>query len=345
MLLNKHKVHLFFAGIAFSLSGLLHAQDSVADNMLLYQRSVGGWPKHIGEEKIDYTKKLSIAQKAGLADDLYRNDATIDNNATSKEIRYLVKSFQQTGNKSYLDAAEKGIRYLLTMQNSAGGWPQFYPDSSLYRSEITFNDNAMINAMNILWDVAHRTSGFDVVNPSLIEPSQKAIERGIDCILKTQIRVKGKLTAWCTQYDKNTLQPAKARAFELPSISGQESVGIVKFLMKVENPSPEIKNAINSAVQWLQASKIEGYKYVDIQDPTQPDGRDRVIVPEKGSVIWARFYDIETNKPFFSGRDSKIKWSVAEIEHERRTGYAWYGIWPKELLEKDYPEWLKKNGK
>lgn len=324
-------------------SNLLFAQDRVADNMLLYQRSVGGWPKHIGEQKIDYTKPVSVAEKAGLLDDKYRNDATIDNNATSKEIRYLVKAYNQTNNKSYLEAAEKGIRYLLKMQYANGGFPQFYPDSSLYRSEITFNDNAMINALNILWDVAHRTNGFNVVNASLVSPAEKAVSKGIDCILKTQIKVHGKLEGWCTQYDHKTLQPAKARSFELVSISGDETVGIVEFLMKVPHPSAAIKTAINSAVQWLAASSIKGYKYVDIKDASQPNGRDRVIEPDSNSTIWARFYDIETNKPLFSGRDGVKKWSVAQIENERRTGYGWYGTWPKDLLEKEYPEWLKKN--
>src|SRR5438874_990843 len=121
-----------------------------------------------------------------------------------------------------------------------------------------------------------------------------------------------------------------------------ESVGITYFLMKIDDPSPEIRNAINSAVQWFRASRIDGYKYVDVPDASQPNGRDRIVLPEKNSTIWARFYDISTNKPFFSGRNGVKKWSVAEIEQERRTGYAWYGTWPKELLKKDYGEWLKK---
>ncbi len=336
---------LFFliALFSFLFSGNVKAQDVVADNMLLYQRNIGGWPKHIGNEKIDYTKQLSPAEKANLADDGSMNDATIDNNATTKEIRYLVKAYKKSGEKKYLSAAENGIRYLIKMQDNAGGWPQFYPDSSLYRSEITFNDNAMINAMKVLWDVAYGENNFDMVTPSLKEPAKAAIQKGIDCILETQIKVDGKLTAWCAQYDHKTLQPAKARAFELVSLSGDESVDIVEFLMKVKSPSAEIKSAVNSAVQWFEKSKIKGYKYVDIKDPTQPNGRDRVIVPEANSVIWARFYDIPTNKPFFSGRDSQKKWSVAEIENERRTGYVWYGTWPQKLLEKDYPEWLKRN--
>jgi PelA/Pel-15E family pectate lyase len=343
MMLVKLKSSLFFMAIVFLLPDKLFAQDPIADNMLLYQRSVGGWPKHIGEVRIDYSKTLSPAEKAGVIDDAGRNDATIDNNATSKEIRYLVKAYKQTKNEQYLKAAEKGIRYLLTMQDDKGGWPQFYPDTSLYRSEITYNDNAMINAMNVLWDVVHGKNDLDVVDPSLIKPSQKAIKAGIECILKTQINVQGKLTAWCAQYDHRTLQPAKARSYELVSISGEESVGVVEFLMQIENPTAEIKKAINSAVEWFKSARIDGYKYIDIQDATQPNGRDRVLVADKNSTVWARFYDIETNKPFFSGRDGIKKWSVTEIENERRTGYAWYGTWPKELLEKEYPEWQKKN--
>lgn len=325
------------------LATSVFAQDAVADNMLLYQRAIGGWPKHIGEEKIDYTKPISVAAKAGLIDDKFRNDATIDNNATSKEIRYLVKAYKTSGNKEYLKAAENGIRYLLLMQKGNGGFPQFYPDSSLYRGQITYNDNAMINALNVLWDVAYGQAGFDAVDARLKEPAKKAVDKGIECILNTQVKVNGRLTVWCAQHDKTTLVPVKARSFELVSLSGQESVGIVEFLMKVPDPSPRIKEAINAAVQWLDAVKIKGYKYVDIEDKTQPKGKDRVVVKDDASTIWARFYDVDTNKPFFSGRDGVKKWNVSEIEVERRTGYAWYGTWPQRLLEKEYPEWKKKN--
>ncbi|HET7899068.1 MAG TPA: pectate lyase, partial [Flavisolibacter sp.] len=322
-----------FAIVGLALTFAVCAQDPVADNMLLYQRSVGGWPKHIGEAKIDYTIKLSDGEKAGLVDDKFRNDATIDNNATSKEIRYLVKAFKTTGNKAYLQAAEAGIRYLLKMQYANGGFPQFYPDTSLYRSEITYNDNAMINALNVLWDVAHRTNGFDAVDASLVKQSEKAVENGIQCILNTQVKVDGKLTVWCAQYDRKTLQPAKARAFELVSLSGAESAAIVAFLMKVEHPSSAILHAISSAMDWFAKSRIDSFRYADVKDASLPKGYDRVLLADPASTVWARFYDIDTNKPFFCGRDGVKKWNVSDIEYERRTGYAWYGTWPKDLLE------------
>ncbi len=322
----------------------VYAQDLVADNMLMFQRSEGGWPKHYEEKAIDYNRVYSEAEKASIKDEHNRNDATIDNKATTKEIRYLLKEYKKDGNKVYLKAAEHGIKYLLDAQYRNGGWPQFYPDLSSYRHEITYNDDAMINALNVLYDVTKRTDDFSVVDSTLIPKAEKAIQKGIQCILKTQIKVKKKLTAWCAQYNENTLLPAMARKFELESISGSESVGIVKFLMKVENPSVEIKKAITGAIEWFEKSKIVGYKFVDIEAPSMPKGKDRVLVADATSVIWARFYDIDTNEPFFCGRDSIKRWKVSDIEHERRIGYAWYGTWPKDLLEKDYPNWLKKNG-
>ncbi|HEY4286770.1 MAG TPA: pectate lyase [Puia sp.] len=346
--LKRHYVQIkYIFGLAcLVVSFTIYAQntasvhDEVADNMLVYQRSVGGWPKHIGNTPIDYHKKLSSAEKAAFIDDAGMNDATIDNEATSKEIRYLVQTaWRKTKNAEYLKAAERGIRYLLTMQYPNGGFPQFYPDKSLYRSEITYNDNAMVNALNVLDDVAKGVGGFEVVDPALKKPAADAVVRGTDCILKTQIKVNGRLTAWCAQYTAVTLEPAKARSYELPSLSGGETVGIVEFLMHRSSRSAEISAAITSAVEWLRKVRIEGYEFVFVKDSTQPDGRDRVLKASPGAVIWARFYDIQTNEPFFCGRDGVRKRTVAEIEHERRVGYGWYGGWARVLLEKDYPEW------
>ena len=331
---------LFFLASCFANG---YSQDLVADNMLMFQRNYGGWPKHLGNIAIDYKKQYSIAEKAAITDDSGTNDATIDNDATTKEIKYLVKAYKQFNNKKYVDAAERGIRYLLKAQYANGGWPQFYPDTSLYRTEITYNDNAMTNVLNVLYDVANQLNDMNLLDASLREPSRKAVEKGIACILKTQIHVNGTLTVWCAQYDCKTLQPAKARSYELPSFSGEESVDIVLFLMRLPNPSTEIKQSIRSAVEWFEKSKITGWDWKVVKDSTAVKGFDRVVVKDEHGEMWARFYDLETGEPFFCGRDGIKKKTVAEIEYERRTGYAWYGKWPKDLIEKKYPEWLTKN--
>ena len=59
--------------------------------------------------------------------------------------------------------------------------------------------------------------------------------------------------------------------------------------------------------------------------------------------IWARFYEIGTNRPIFSDRDSVIKYSLGEVGLERRTGYQWLKYWPKNLIEKEYPAWKAKH--
>jgi PelA/Pel-15E family pectate lyase len=68
-----------------------------------------------------------------------------------------------------------------------------------------------------------------------------------------------------------------------------------------------------------------------------------VIVEDASAPpIWARFYDIETNKPIFCSRDGIPKATLAEISHERRNGYSWLGYYATDLLAIDYPAWQKK---
>lgn len=97
--------------------------------------------------------------------------------------------------------------------------------------------------------------------------------------------------------------------------------------------------AVESAVAWFRTAEIRGIRWV--QTPGPPV--DRVVVPDPNApLLWARFYQIETNRPIFSGRDSVMKFSVAEIESERRNGYRWYTDAPAKLLDKDYPAWKSR---
>ncbi|MCC3154821.1 pectate lyase [Hymenobacter sp. BT770] len=318
------------------------AVDTIAEKMLVFQRSVGGWPKAVGEVKVNYDHKLTAAQRAATLADKNRTDATIDNNATTREITYLVEAFRRTNNPAYRQAAENGIRFLLKMQYPNGGFPQYYPDFSNYRHQITYNDDAMVRALTVLRNVAQQKDQFAIVDPGLVAQAKEAVDRGVSCILKTQYVQNGKLTAWCAQHDEKTLLPAKARAFELASLSGDETVGIVRFLMGVDKPSEAVKTAIESAVAWLNAVKMEGFAMKEIDAPKEPRGKDRVIVPEAGSTLWARFYELNTNRPIYVGRDSQVHYHLTEIENERRAGYLYAGTWPAKLLEKEYPAWQKR---
>ncbi|MFN5058109.1 MAG: pectate lyase, partial [Verrucomicrobiota bacterium] len=166
-------------------------------------------------------------------------------------------------------------------------------------------------------------------------------DRGIACILKCQIVVEGQPTVWCAQHDEKTFAPAKARSYELPSFSGSESVGIVRLLMSLENPSAEIRASIEGAVTWFEAHRLKGQRLKTTK--TLLGGSDLEMVPDPAAPdLWARFYDLKTGAPYVCDRDGVPKPKLADIGHERRNGYSWFGEYPRDLLAKDYPAWKKK---
>jgi len=170
-----------------------------------------------------------------------------------------------------------------------------------------------------------------------------ALIKGEEVILNTQIRIDGKPTLWCAQHHSKDLSPAKARSYELPSLSGSESVGIVKYLMGIENPTEEVKTAVNSAVEWFQNHKIKGKDVVYIDAPELKGDKDRVVVKdENADPLWARFNEIGTGRPMFVGRDGVVEDSLEKIQHERRMGYSYLGNYAGALLNEDYPKWLKR---
>lgn len=328
--------------LGFVLSSVLYFgqfKDTLAEKILVYQLPIGAWGKHlVGGTTVNYEIPIdkNLLKKIKSTGD---DHATIDNNATTKEINILVKAYKNTKNPGYLSAAEKGIKYLLTMQYENGGFPQYYPNKAIYRKQITYNDNAMINALTVLYNISEGKNDFDAVNSELKVKSKTAFKNGIDCILKNQVLQNGIPTIWADQYDEITLQPAKARAFEPVSLATGESVGIVRFLM-MQPITPEIEKSIRSAVKWFKANKIEGYSYKVTKENKKTI---RVLAEEKGSVIWARFYDLSINKPIFGDRDGSVKSNYNEISEERRNGYSWYIDFAGKLLDKDYPKWLTSN--
>jgi PelA/Pel-15E family pectate lyase len=309
----------------------------IADNVLLYQRNTGGWAKGI-----DMARVLSDGDKVRLRGGKNRQDSILDNGATHTQIRYLAKVYDATRLERFKRGVLKGVDYLFEAQYDNGGWPQSYPNPGGYSRYITFNDHAMIGAMSVLRDIAEQKSGYRFVDEGRRRKAEKAVWKGIECILKCQIVVGGRRTAWCQQHDEKTFEPRPARIYEKVSICGGESVGIVKFLMSIDKPNAEIIRAVQGAVAWFDRAKITGIRQVNKPDDSER-GYDKVVIKDATArPIWARFYQIGTNRPLFCGRDGKIKYSLAEIEHERRTGYSWYGYGPAELLAKDYPAWQKK---
>lgn len=306
---------------------------TVAENIITWQTDAGGWPLMNTSRESWTGDKTAIGPWGRHGTFIY---------STTNEIRFLARVYKETGKDKYREALLKGMDYIFNAQTLSGGWPKSYPvRDEDYHQHITFNDGAMINVMSLLKEIIE-DEVYSFFPSDLMKKVEKRYEMGIDCILKCQIVVNGKLTAWCQQHDEVTYEPKPGRTFEPAAISGSESVEVARFLMEIETPSPKLKKAIESAVSWIIESKIEGIRVVTVPDSTFEKRKiDRIVVKEPGPVLWARYYEIETNNPIFFGRDGVKKYTMAEIEQERRTGYAWYGTWAAGLNE-EYKEWAEK---
>ena len=291
--------------------------------MLSFQSPRGSWPKNIDTASAPYGGKPE------------RLSGTFDNGATRSEMRFLARAYNATKQPRFRDALLKALDHILQAQYANGGWPQSYPPGSGYNRHITFNDGAMVGLMELLREVAE-SNVYTFVGQPRRSRAKQAFARGVECILECQIVVDGTPAAWCAQHDEKTLQPRGARSYEHPSISGGESAGVIRLLMSLEDPEPEVIRSVNAACRWYDRAKLTGIRQVSRDN-------DRLIVPDADAPpLWARFYEIGTNRPIFSGRDGVIKYSLAEIEHERRTGYSWYGGGGAQVAA-DWAKWKQKH--
>jgi pectate lyase len=301
----------------------------VAANTLSYQADLGGWPKNIDTTAAPFT---------GNRKDLR---PTFDNDATTDELRFLARICSTTKEERYHQAFVKGLGYILTAQYPNGGWPQFHPPGRSYHRHITFNDNAMVRLLEFLREV-NSSERYGFVDAGRRKEAGDAFDRGVQCILRCQVRVRGKLTAWCAQHDENDYSPRPGRSYELVSLSGAESVGIVRLLMSLQ-PTPQVVAAVEGAVAWFEDAKLKGIRVVQEKDERSPTGKNKVVVKDDSApAIWARFYKIGSNRPIFADRDGVAKHDLAEIGYERRNGYAWLGYWPQNLLGQEYPAWKRQ---
>ena len=294
----------------------------VTTNILSWQTAQGDWPKNL-----DTTDRP-------FAGDPAKTKGTFDNGATTGELRFLARACRATQDPPLHAAFQKGVDLILKAQYPTGGWPQSYPPDQQYHRHITFNDDAMVRLMRFLRDVATSVD-FSLVDQDRRAAAQQSFDRGIQCILKCQIIVNGKATVWCAQHDEKDYSPRPARTYELISLSGAESAGVLELLMSLDNPSPEVIRAVEAGSSWFDSSKLTGIRQ------TKVSGDKKIIRDPTAPPLWARFYDIETNRPMFCGRDGVKKYDMSEIESERRNGYGWYGDWGSRV-EKLYAEWKKK---
>jgi PelA/Pel-15E family pectate lyase len=320
----------------------------VVDNIVTWQNANGGWWKAYDLRQPRPAQPAPGADKKDVppadANNVWQNTSTFDNGATYSELRILARAHRVTGEPKYKQSFDRGLKFVSDAQYPNGGWPQRFPLEDNYGRHVTFNDNAMTSVMAVLRDVAAGKPDFAFVSEDDRKRAKESFDRGVECILACQIKVNGKPTVWCQQHDAETLAPTRARAYELPSLCSAESADIVMLLMRLDQPDARVRGAIDAAANWFERSKITGKRFETVTGPQYEEGKDKVLVDDPfAPPLWARFYDIETNKPFFVGRDGVPRASVDQISHERRKNYAWFNTSGTKVA-KAYAEWKKRNG-
>ena len=114
---------------------------------------------------------------------------------------------------------------------------------------------------------------------------------------------------------------------EPATLSGAESARLLKFLLTITNPAPEVVACIESGLTWLENAKITGPGKTKLNGKTSyaPDATST-------EVYWARFYDLTNSQPVFPDRDGIVYNTFAEMAAKNKLGYDYYTTQPGSIL-------------
>lgn len=283
------------------------------------QLQSGGWPQLV---ELDKAKRSQWAYRTdGVSQAGSRHNlSTYDDNKTQSALRFLM-AFADVARlapdpKDALvrESLDYGLRKLIEAQYPNGGWPQGWdgqpydlaahpivkasvPDSypreqphNNYKSHYTLNDATQSDVIRTLLD-AHRRTG----RPEYLQ----AAKRGGDFLLLAQMPAPQPV--WAQQYN-SAMHPTWARAFEPPSVTSNESADVLHILLDLYLATGDDRyiKPVPAAVAWFKRSALS-------------------------PGLWARLYELETNRPIYGDRDKKIHYTREELSDERRNGYAWQG--------------------
>lgn len=232
-----------------------------------------------------------------------RNTTTFDDNNSQSALHFLMALAEHCQQplderkQRILHSRRYGLTKLLEAQYPNGAWPQRHDGKPVdpkkfpvikakypkkwartyeeinYSSHYTFNDNSIRDCILTALE-AHKRLGKNRGE------FLAAVKRGGDFLLLAQLPDPQPI--WAQQYNAR-MEPAWARKFEPPAVTGGESVGVCQTLIDLYLELDENKylQAVDPAVKWFKESKI-------------------------GPGKWARFYELKTNKPLYFTKDYKL---------------------------------------
>ncbi|NQT84001.1 hypothetical protein HQ563_13325 [bacterium] len=267
----------------------LKAAKGTADALVWGQLASGGW-----DYRIDFDPAASKRwhfrrdKEKGEPPDGRRNTSTFDDNNSQSALRFLMAIDKATKwGSSYHRAVEYGLEFMLKSQFPNGAWPQrFPPPSRGYGGYYTFNDNAINDCIKVMLG-AYETYG----GKRYLESAK----RGGDFIIASQLPPPQ--SGWAQQYD-HKMKPAPARWFEPAACNGAVTPRNIRTLLELylETGDEKYLKPIPPALKWLGRSKLRDH-------------------------VWARFYELKTNRPIYVTADRRVVYEQANL----RPGYSWFG--------------------
>ncbi|MBM3876108.1 MAG: hypothetical protein FJ386_05230 [Verrucomicrobia bacterium] len=301
----------------------LDAARAAAVALATGQLESGGWDYLIefDSEKSRAWFRRTDAGKLQPAEAAARkNISTYDDDNSQSAVRFLLdycdvaKSSADPRDGGVRAALDYGLKKLMEAQYPNGAWPQRfdgkprnaadypilkatlpkeYPREYTrenYFRHYTLNDNTQRDCVRTALDAFHRTGRREFL---------EAAKRGGDFLILAQLPEPQPV--WAQQYNAR-MEPAWARAFEPPAACGNESIGAMRTLVEIflETGDAKYLAPIPAALEWFKRSEI-------------------------APNVWARYYELHTNKQLFGDRDGKIYYRIEDISAERRGGYSWRG--------------------
>jgi len=278
---------------------------AAADALLWGQLASGGWDRLINfdpQESKGWHYRRDVL--AGDTDKgRRRNTSLLDDNMTQSALLHLMKvdAALKFSRRDIGEAVRAGLQALLAVQYPNGAWPQHfevppdpakfpvrparYPASwtrvfpgTRYSDFYTFNDGCMTDTMGVMIE-AHRIYG----EARYLD----AAKRLGGFILLAQMPEPQPV--WAQQYNHD-MEPAWARRFEPPSVTGGELRDVLQGLLDLYRVTGEERflEPGPRALAWIERSRL-------------PDGR------------LARFYELQTNRPLYFTKDYVLTYDDSDL--------------------------------
>jgi len=272
----------------------LEAAVSAAHALVRGQLESGGW-----DYRVEFDPKLRAKWNYRGTASGGRNTSTLDDDNTQSALRLLMDAHAASPDARLKDAIDYGLAALLKAQYLNGAFPQRFPPPSDYGAYYTFNDNVMGDCVDTLL-VAFKYYGDGRY--------MEAVRKVGDFMVLSQRPEPQPI--WAQQYDLE-MKPAWARKFEPSSVCAGESVGVMRCLIRIwlETGDEKYLKPIPPALAWYRRSEIA-------------PGR------------WARFYELETNRPLYF----TTKYELVYTDHDLPTHYVFQGSFGVAEFIKEYEE-------